>query len=123
MPALDVLLKMNTKTIMHTIVGMTSWGVAIYFFTIVAPWTTAVEVHELDARYAAEAKTSWKAALIEHGKVKEWKRGTIHANPFGFWTSVAAMLSAASITLAMAVLDSKQRQNKSWDATGDNPSS
>jgi len=101
-----------SKTFKYGIAGIASWCVAIYFFTLVAPWTTAVEVRELEARYAAEAHPSWNAAVTGHGRVKEWKRGTIQENPVGFWAAFTGMLCAAGISVAMAVMDAKQRRRK-----------
>lgn len=98
------------RSFRRAVIALVSWGAAAYFFIIVAPWTTAVEVSALEERYAAQARPEWNAAVIAHGKVSEWKRGTLRENPFGFALHVVGLLATSSLTFVMAAREAKQRK-------------
>ena len=85
------------KSLHYTFLALASWGAVIYCFTVVAPWTTAVPVSQLDASQQASANEKWRSAIVAHGNVKEWSRGTIGMNPSGFWT-YASILGACAVS-------------------------
>ena len=62
----------------------------MYLFTVVASWTSATDVSELDPKHIADA--SWQAAVVEHGKAREWSRGTVRQNPIGFTLYSAGLI-------------------------------
>jgi hypothetical protein len=98
------------RSLLRAVTALISWAAAAYFFIIVAPWITAVEVSALEERYAAQARPEWNAAVVAHGKVSEWKRGTLRENPLGFALHVAGLLATSCLTFFMAARDAKQRK-------------
>jgi len=79
------------KSLLYTLLSLACWGAVIYCFTIVAPWTTAVSISDLDPGTRSSAGEHWRSAIVDHGKAKEWTRGTIGMNPTGFWSHASAL--------------------------------
>ncbi|MCW1921880.1 hypothetical protein OKA05_04910 [Luteolibacter arcticus] len=106
------------KTLQYTLLALVSWGVAIYGFTVIAPWTTAVPVSHLDALQQANANENWRSAIVDHGKVKEWSKGTIGMNPSGFWTYVSILGTCAVSAIFFAARSVKSHKTER-DREGD----
>ncbi len=49
-----------------------------------APWESAIPREEALARFPGQVGADWRAVTVNHGKVHEWKLGTVSQNPAGF---------------------------------------
>ena len=77
---------MKTKLV----IALISLFVAIAIFTLNARWVAAESATTLDqsSRDRLGVNPGWKSYVIEHGKVIEWRLGTVKDNPFLFGVSV-----------------------------------
>ena len=78
-------------TVMN-LAALSLWIVTVYLFTVVAPWTTAIEPNLIPGEKGAEAvEAKWVAAVYEHGVWQHWERGTIAQRPGFFAVHVASL--------------------------------
>ena len=86
-------MKPIAKSAMIMIAAVVLWGATIYLFTIVAPWTAAIQTESIPGEARAEALNSkWVAAVNEHGVWRQWERGTVSQRPAFFTAHIAALL-------------------------------
>jgi hypothetical protein len=87
------------------------WGSAIYIFTIVAPWTAAIETESVPSEARTQALNSkWVAAVNEHGVWRNWERGTVSQRPAFFAAHVAALLASGVTAFFLGFRASKIRK-------------
>ena len=79
------------------------WLVTIYLFTIVAPWTAAMAPEKVpEEERAAVLNAKWVAVVDSHGKLKEWRRGTVAQRPAAFTAHVVALLACGTTAFLLA---------------------
>jgi hypothetical protein len=111
-------MKSASKPVALTIAAVILWITAIYFFTIVAPWTTAIEPDLLPSEVRTEGLNSkWVAAVNEHGVWQQWERGTISQRSAFFVAHVAALVCCAIFAFVLGFRASKIRKAEQ-DADG-----
>ena len=87
------------------------WITAIYLFSVVASWTTAVAPNLVPAEFRADAINSkWVAAVCEHGVWRNWPNGTVSQRPAYFTAHVVALVSSSALAFFMAIRASKNRK-------------
>ena len=75
-------MKTVKKPASFLITAILLWAATICLFTVVAPWTAAIEPALIQDSAKDDALNSkWVAAVKEHGVWKEWKRGTVSQRP------------------------------------------
>jgi hypothetical protein len=95
-------MKPVAKSSIMAISALLLWGVTIYLFTIVAPWTAAIDTDSIPGEARAEALNSkWVAAVNEHGAWRQWERGTISQRPAFFTAHVAALLVCGAVAFRL----------------------
>ncbi len=63
-------------------------------FMVFTAWTSAITVAEAKQRYPGQVDSNWRGVADYHGRLHEWRLGTIAENPLGF--------VACSLVLALA---------------------
>jgi hypothetical protein len=58
-----------------------------------APWLAAIPASEAISLYGEKIPTTWKAVVMDHGQIHQWKLGTIEQNKISF-TVCSLMLAA-----------------------------
>jgi hypothetical protein len=65
--------------------------VAFYFW---APWISALSSEEAAQKYPDKIPPAWRAVVVQHGNITEWRLGTPAQNPVGFSLCTVALFSA-----------------------------
>ena len=95
-------MKLVAKSSMIAIAALMLWGLTIYLFTIVAPWTAAIETGSVPAEVRADATNSkWIAAVNDHGVWRHWERGTVSQRPAFFAVHLAALLVCGTVAFRL----------------------
>ncbi len=93
---------------MIAIAALILWGFTIYLFTIVAPWTAAIETESIPGEARANALNSkWVAAVNDLGVWRHWERGTVSQRPVFFTVYVAALLVCGVVAFGLGLCASK----------------
>ena len=107
-PSHSAKVKLVTKPAMIMTTAFMLWVAAIYLFTIVAPWTAAIETESIPGQARADAlKSKWVAAIKEHGVWRQWERGTVSQRPAFFAAHLAALLVCGQVAFRLGVRASK----------------
>lgn len=58
--------------------------VTMLAFCTWAPWMAAISREEAVVRYQQPIPVEWKAVVMGHGQIANFRWGTLHENPWGF---------------------------------------
>jgi hypothetical protein len=61
-----------------------------------APWLAAIPASKAISLYGEKIPTTWKAVVMDHGQIHQWKLGTIEQNTIGF--IVCSLILATILT-------------------------
>ena len=113
-------MKLVTKPAMIMTAAIVLCVATIYLFTIVAPWTAAIEIECIPGQAREDALNSkWVAAVNEHGVWIHWERGTVSQRPAFFAAHLAALLVCGLAAFRLGFRASKipKKPNKTLHPT------
>jgi hypothetical protein len=77
--------------------------IVLVCFNYWAPWTASLTVAQATKQYPGQIDPLWRAVIVEHGKVSEWRLGTPRQNPVAFGVCTAALFSALVYLIASII--------------------
>jgi hypothetical protein len=82
--------------------------VALTCFGFWAPWSSSLDASEAARRYPGRVDPSWRAVLVNHGNVSEWRLGTPKQNPVPYSFCSAALFAAITFLIASSLYREKR---------------
>jgi hypothetical protein len=83
---------MNMRSFWFSFSQVVTFVVTELAFFQWAPWVTAMSREDALREYGQPIPPQWHAVLMEHGKLHEFRWGTVHDNPWGFALCTAVFL-------------------------------